>query len=447
MLTLHNYQVAAADHILNNAKSMLAIEMGLGKTASTLSALRVMLDSGEVDRVLVIAPKRVAEHTWPTETKKWGDIVGTFTTVVIAGSPEQRIRNLASAAEVHLIGVDNVLWLVKHYGKAWPYDCVIIDESSLFKDSGSKRFKALKSVTPYIDRCVLLTGTPAPNSLIELWPQIYMLDQGSRLGRTMTAFKDKFFESDYMGWKLTIRPGAEVDIHKRISDLCMSMKAVDYLDMPERIDNVIDVVLPDSIFSKYQQLEKDYLLPLAKGDEITAANAAVLCNKLLQLTQGAPYIDGTDRAYTILHDEKINALREIAETSAGNPILVFYQFKSDLDRLTAAFPKAVNVASPGAIDAWSNGEIQMMLAHPASAGHGLNLQHGGSIVVWFALTWSLELYQQANARLHRQGQTKTVVIHHLVARNTIDEDVMSALRDKATTQDRLINALKRRLTP
>ena len=444
-MRLHEYQVAAADHILNNAKSGLFLDMGLGKTASTLSALRVMLDSGEVDRVLIIAPKRVAEHTWPTESQKWGAVVGQFTSTVIAGSPEQRIRNLASNAELHIIGVDNVLWVVKHFGKAWPYTCVVIDESSMFKDSGSKRFKALKSVTPYIDRCVLLTGTPAPNSLTELWPQIYLLDGGVRLGRTMTSFKDKFFESDFMGWKLTIRPGAENDIHSRVSDICMSMKAEDYLDMPERIDNVIDVVLPDSVFSKYRQLEKDYLLPLSKGDEVTAANAAVLCNKLLQLTQGAPYIDGTDHEYKIMHDEKIIELSAIVDVSGGNPVLVFYQFKSDLDRLTKAFPKAITVAAPGAIDAWNKGDIQMLLAHPASAGHGLNLQSGGSIVVWFALTWSLEQYQQANARLHRQGQTKTVVIHHLVAKGTIDEEVMAALRDKATTQDRLINALKRRI--
>ena len=411
-----------------------------------LSALRVMLDSGEVDRVLVIAPKRVAEHTWPAEASKWGEVVGQFSTTVICGSPEQRIRALHSKTDLHIVGVDNVLWLVKHFGKAWPYTCVVIDESSMFKDSSSKRFKALKSVSPFIERCVLLTGTPAPNSLLELWPQLYLIDAGKRLGRTATAFKQAFFDSDYTGWKLTLRPGAEKIIHQRIADVCMSMKAADYLDMPDRIDNSIDVVLSDADFAKYRKLELEYILPLANNEDVSAANAAVLCNKLLQIAQGAPYIDGTDRAYTVIHDEKINALHEIVDTAAGNPILVFYQFKSDLERLQSAFPKAVLVSDKNAIERWNAGQVEMLLAHPASAGHGLNLQHGGSIVVWFALTWSLELYQQACARLHRQGQTKTVVIHHLIAINTIDQDVMSALRDKATTQDRLINALKGRLT-
>lgn len=345
---------------------------------------------------------------------------------------------------------ENVTWLVDNYFKNWKWDTCVIDELSSFKSSKAKRFRALKKVRPYFKRIVGLTGTPAPNSLIDLWPQVYLLDGGKRLGRTITGYKDQYFYPVQMNghivYKYGLKDGAEEQIHKKISDICISMMAKDHLDIPERIDNIINIKLPDEAVKRYKQLEKDLVIELDEND-ITAANAAVLTNKLLQMSNGAIYSE--DKHVVEIHDEKINKLEEIIDTANGKPVLVFYNFKHDYNRIAKMLDKLKvkyqTLDNSEDIKAWNNGEIEVALLHPASAGHGLNLQYGGNIIVWFGLTWSLELYQQANARLHRQGQKEAVIIHHLVSIGTVDEDVMKALSNKEVNQNTLLEAVKARL--
>lgn len=434
--SLHAYQQRAVEWIVDHPACALILEMGLGKTASTLAAITRLVEEGEVFSVLVVAPKRVAEHTWTEERDKWSPYLPM---TIISGDQKERMRCVMTPTPVHVISRDNVPWLVEQFGKRWPYDMLVIDESSSFKNPQSKRFKALKKVRRHFSRVVLLTGTPSPNSLLELWPQAFLCDGGERLGRSFTAYKQTFFESDYMGWKWELRSGSEKDIHRRLSDIFMSMTAEDYLTLPERIDNVVSVHLSASERKSYEQMKRDMVLP-ADGAMITAANAAVLCGKLLQLASGEIYDE--DRNVICVHDQKIEALKEIVEAAQGRPVLVFYQFQHERDRIIAEISGAQELD----VEAFKRGDQSVAIAHPASAGHGLNLQSGSNEMVWYSVPWSLELYQQACARLHRQGQTKTVVVHHLIAINTIDEDVMRAMRDKATTQDRLINALKGRLT-
>ena len=436
MPSLHDYQRRAVEWVIDRPSAGLILAMGLGKTASVLTAVEQLVASGEVFSVLVVAPKRVAEHTWPQERDKWVPSIGM---TVIAGDQKDRMRCVTQPTPVHVISRDNLCWLVEQYGKKWPYDMLVIDESSSFKNPQSKRFKSLKKVRKEFSRVVILTGTPAPNSLMEIWPQIFCLDGGERLGRTFTAFKQAYFESDYMGWKWTPRKGSEQTIHSRISDICMSMRAEDYLTLPDRIDNVIDVELTTKEMAAYCQLRDDFVLPADPG-LITAANAAVLCGKLQQLATGQIYLE--DREVKTIHTQKLDALSEIIEAAQGRPVLVFYQFQHERDRILAEIKGAEDLD----VVRFMAGKQTIALAHPASAGHGLNLQSGSSEMIWYSLPWSLELYQQANARLHRQGQKNTVVIHHLIVKDTIDEDVMQALKDKATTQDGLINALKRRAT-
>ncbi|WP_422447841.1 SNF2-related protein [Thermoanaerobacterium sp. DL9XJH110] len=442
----HTYQKYAIQRILEQPAVGLFLDMGMGKTVCALTAAAELLhDRFEVTRVLVIAPLRVAEDTWSREAEKW-DHLKYLRIAKVLGSEQQRVAALNSDADIYVINRENVEWLVNYFGKRWPFDMVIIDELSSFKSSKARRFRALRKVRPLIKRIMGLTGTPAPNGLIDLWAQIYLLDQGERLGKTITGYRERYFEPDkrsrtvIYSWKP--KPGAEKAIFEKLSDICVSMRAEDWLEMPERIDRVIPVQLPQEAQEQYKRLERDLLLPFADGD-IVANTAAVLSNKLLQMANGAVYDE--NRGVKVLHNTKLEVLEEIIEAANGKPVLVFYAYRHDLDRLKAYFPKARTLDTAKDINDWNSGKIPILLAHPASAGHGLNLQAGGHIIVWFGLVWSLELYQQANARLCRQGQTHSVIVHHLVAEGTIDEDVMKALSNKVKGQDALLEAVKARI--
>lgn len=420
-----------------------------GKTVSTLTAIDNLIFLGEVSRVLVIAPLRVAEDTWSTEVEKW-DHLKHLRISKILGTKKQREEALNKDADIYVTNRENVDWLVSECFDSWIWDMVIIDELSSFKSSKAKRFRALKKVRPYFKRIVGLTGTPAPNSLIDLWPQIYLLDGGQRLGKTITRFKDRYFNpgrrNGYVVYNWELKQGAEEAIQNKISDICISMKADDYLELPERIDNRVEISLSKKSMEIYKKLEKDLIIEIVEED-ITAANSAVLTNKLLQMANGAIYSESKE--VVNIHDEKLGKLEEIIDTSNGKSVLVFYNFKHDYNRISEMLTKKKltyqTLNNSEDIKKWNNGEIQVALLHPASAGHGLNLQYGGNIIVWFGLTWSLELYQQANARLHRQGQKGIVIIHHLISKGTVDEDVMNALANKEVNQNMLLEAVKARL--
>ncbi|MDA9472657.1 DEAD/DEAH box helicase [Enterococcus sp. 5H] len=421
--------------------------MGLGKTLSSLSAVEELIHTFSiVDKVLVIAPLSVAQNTWDAEIKKW-DHLQHLTYSKVLGTQEQRIEALNTKADIYLINRENVVWLVEHYKKRWPFKTVIIDELSSFKDPKSKRFKALRKVRPLMERVIGLTGTPAPNTLIDLWPQIYLLDRGERLGKTITQYRNKYFrpaqQNGHIVYSWELLPGAEEEIYQKIGDICVSMKAKDHLDLPERINNYVTVNLTPAERTKYKTLERDYVLELTNSD-VVAANAAVLSNKLLQMANGCIY-DEEDQPQ-IIHEAKLDALERIIEEAQGQPILVFYSYKHDLARILKRFKQATALdIKSDHIDQWNDGKIDLLLAHPQSAGHGLNLQKGGHIIVWFGLTWSLEYYQQANARLDRQGQTESVIVHHIVAKDTLDEQVIGALQQKEVNQDALLEAVKARI--
>lgn len=440
----HNYQQFATDFILNQSICCLMLDMGLGKTVITLTALwQLALDSFDVSRVLVIAPKRVAEDTWPKELAKWEHLTG-LTSSLVLGSAAERKAALQKKAFLYIINRENVAWLVKnHY---WDFDMVVIDELSSFKSNKAERFKAMKKVRPMVTRIVGLTGTPAPNTLLDLWPQMYLMDMGQRLGRFIGGFRDRFFLPDKRNREIIYsykpREGAEDAIYALISDICISMKAADYLDMPERIDNRIEVSMSPKERKLYDDFQKDMVLSIG-DEELDAANAAALSNKLLQMANGAVY--GEDKKAIPIHDRKLDALEDLVEAANGKPLLVAYWYKHDLQRIKARFKNARCIDTAKDIDDWNAGKIPLALIHPASAGHGLNLQDGGCTIVWFGLTWSLELYQQLNARLWRQGQKHTVVIHHIVTKGTHDEDVMRALENKDTRQSALIEAVRARI--
>ncbi len=444
-----NYQEYAINHIIDNNAVALFLDMGMGKTVSTLTAIDGLLFLGEIHKVLVIAPLRVAEDTWSTEVEKW-DHLKHLRISKILGTKKEREKALADDADIYVTNRENVDWLVKECFDGWMFDMVVIDELSSFKSSKAKRFRALKKVRPYFKRIVGLTGTPAPNSLIDLWPQLYILDGGQRLGKTISSYREQYFNpgqrNQYVVYNWVLKDGAGEQIKNKIKDICISMSAKDYLELPERIDNTIEIKLPDKALKEYKQLERDLVLELGNND-ITAANAAVLTNKLLQMSNGAIYSENHD--VVEIHEEKLKALFDIVESANGKPVLVLYSFKHDFNRIVK-FLKTKKLTAVGLKDSkdikkWNNGEIPILLVHPASAGHGLNLQYGGNIIVWFGLTWSLELYQQANARLYRQGQEETVIIHHLVSKGTIDEDVMKALGNKEVNQNMLLEAVKARL--
>lgn len=444
----HAYQQYAIQRILDQPAVALFLDMGMGKTICTLTAVsELMYDRFEVTRVLVIAPLRVAEDTWSREAKKW-EHTRHLRIAKVLGTDRQRHNAVQSDADVYVINRENVEWLVSHYGKNWPFDMVVIDELSSFKSSKAKRFRALRKVRPFIRRIVGLTGTPAPNGLIDLWAQIYLLDLGERLGKTITGYRGRYFEpekrdpSRHIVYSWRPKPEAEKAIYRKLSDICISMRAEDWLELPERIDRIVPVRLPPEAWMRYRQLERELLLPLEDGD-VVADTVAALTNKLLQMANGAVY-DEHGKAKE-LHNEKLKALEDVIEAANGKPVLVFYSYRHDRKRLLEWFPEARTLDNTADIEDWNRGRISILLVHPASAGHGLNLQAGGHIIVWFGLTWSLELYQQANARLHRQGQQQSVIVHHLVAEGTIDEDAMNVLGNKAAGQDALLSAVKARI--
>lgn len=444
------YQQYCAARIVADAAVGLFLDMGLGKTVITLDAINTLrYDRWAVQRVLIIAPKKVAEGTWTKEAQKWEHLRHLRISAVL-GSQQKRLRALATLADIYVINRDNVAWLVDYFKNAWPFDMVVLDESSSFKNSQSKRFKALKLVRSRINRLVELTGTPASNGLIDLWAQIFLLDGGARLGRTLGQYRERFFDPDKRSrtqiFSYTPKDGSMEYIQQAIGDICVSMKAEDYLNLPDRMFDDVPVVLDDKARKAYRQLERDLLLELDEG-QITAASAGVLTGKLLQLCNGAVY-DSEKRPLAI-HNCKVEAFLEVLEQLNGQHCLVFYNFQHDRDRLLAALePLGLRVRvyqSTADEDAWNAGEIDVLLAHPASCAYGLNLQNGGHHIVWFGLTWSLEQYEQANKRLHRQGQRHPVIVHHLVVQGGMDEDVIESLRTKGDTQEALMDALKARI--
>jgi SNF2 family DNA or RNA helicase len=440
----HAYQAEAIDRLERFDHYGLFLDMGLGKTIITLTAIQNLIyDLFEVQRVLIIAPRTVAESTWQDEAGKWDHLSLRFSTVL--GTAKQRIAALRMPADCYVINRENVVWLCELFKFRLPFDMVVVDESSSFKSPTAKRFRALRKSLPCFSRVVILTGTPAPNNLVDLWSQIYLLDKGAALGRSVTAYREQYFKPDKMNghivYSYRLRDSrAEQEIYDAIAPEVMSLKAADYLTLPPRIDNVIKISLPDKAVKAYQKMTKELVLGLGSEDEITVANAAALSNKLLQMANGRVYTD--DGNIVDIHSAKIEKLAEIVEQNEGKPILVFYAYKHDLDTLMQRFPSARKLEGADEVSDWNQGKIPMLLAHPASTAYGLNLQSGGHLIVWYGLTWSLELYQQANARLHRQGQEKPVIINHLVSKGTIDEQVMRALRSKAAGQDALMEAVK-----
>lgn len=436
---LHAYQEHAVAHIIEHKRVGLFLDLGIGKTISTLTALVDLIDSFAVNKILIIAPLRVANSVWHTEAKKWAH-TKHLKLSICTGTERQRIAALSTPADIYVINRENTQWLERHY-KKWPFDCVVVDESSSFKNSSSQRFKALKRTLPFTNYMILLTGTPASNGLLDLWSQLYLIDFGQRLGRTKSGFEQRFFESDFMGYSLTPRAGAATNIQNLIADKCISMSADDYLQLPDRIDLIESIVLPPKALKAYKDFERTLFAELPTGENIEAVNAAVLAGKLLQHCNGAIYTD-EHHNWVELHTAKLDALAELLDVNDENT-LVAYNFKHDLARLQAKFPHArVLDKNPQTIVDWNAGKIKLLLAHPASAGHGLNLQGGGALIIWFGLNWSLELYEQFNARLHRQGQSRPVRVIHLVVADCLDERIMSVLADKSKTQKSLLNALK-----
>lgn len=456
----HDYQKFTIDKILECERLFAVLDMGLGKTSCTLTAIEELVnDRYEINKVLVIAPLRVADDTWEAERDKWDHLHGLRMAKMI-GSAKQRVDALKAKADVYTINRENVKWLIDYllqHKMKWPFDMIVVDESSSFKSHTSQRFKALRKVAPLAKRIVLLTGTPDPNGLLDLWSQAFLIDGGIRLGRTLTAYRDQYFTPGRRNgnviyeWKP--REGAKETIFGRLKDVMVSLTAKDHLKMPERIDNFITLKMPSEARAKYDQMEAAAILELEKG-EVVAGNKAAVTNKLLQMANGAVYYEDTTeegvepvKKVEWIHDAKLDALEEIIEDNEGQPVMVFYNYKHDFARLMKRFKDR----NPGTIKDrqdianWNAGKVKLLFAHPASMGHGLNLQGGGNIIVWFGVTNNLEHYLQANARLYRQGQTQTVVINHLLMEDTHDIDVMESLQRKRVSQDELIAAVKARI--
>ena len=447
----HPYQAHCTDQIIKLPALALWLDMGLGKSVITLTAVsQLKYDYLQVRKCLIIAPKKVAEATWQNEAQKW-DHLRHLRIATILGSQQQRLRALASTADVYIINRDNVQWLVDYYQHDWPFDMVVLDESSSFKNWQAKRWKKLKAVRPRISRLLELTGTPSPRDLIDLWAQIYLLDCGERLGKTIGSFRERYFDPDKRNATtiFTYKPknGTEEAVKSLLADICISMKAEDYISLPDMLEDDIPVVLDPAAAKAYGKLEHDLLLPLADGEEIAAPTAATLTNKLLQLCNGAIY--DADHAVHEIHQCKIDAFMELIEQLRGQHALVFYNYQHDRDRILQALTSSgLNVrafSTPADADDWNAGKIDILLAHPASCAYGLNLQQGGHHIIWFGLNWSLELVQQANARLHRQGQQEPVIVHRLVVQGGVDEDVVNALRNKDQVQEKLLQSLKARI--
>lgn len=437
----YDYQDYAINFIKNNLVAAVFLDMGLGKTVIALSAIKDLIKEKKVNRVLVIAPLRVARNTWPSEIEKW-DHLTDLSYSIIVGTEKERKDALKKKADIYIINRENVEWLISKSGFYFDFDMVVVDELSSFKSWSSKRFKALLRVRPRIQRIVGLTGTPSSNGLMDLWAQFRILDLGQRLGKFITEYRNKYFLPDkrnanvIFSWKL--RPFAEESIYERISDITISMKAVDYLKMPDLIFNEVKVELDGKERKVYDQLKQDMIVSV-EDTEIDAVNAATLSNKLLQMANGSIYDE--DKNIINIHDKKLDALEDLIEQANGKPVLVAYWFKHDLDKIKRRFD-AVQISTNFDIQNWNEGKIPLGLIQPQSIGMGINLQTGGSILVWYGLTWSLELYEQTNARLWRQGQKENVVVHHIITKNTIDESVMLALRNKEKVQNALIDAVK-----
>lgn len=451
---LHDYQLKMINWMLTNKKCALWAGVGLGKTVTTLTAIDQLFTKNEIQKVLVIAPLRVAKFVWPKESLAWSHLKN-IKVCVLHGTKSEREKLLDSKATIHIINKEMVQWLVTEMvdRKKWPYDCVVIDEASAFKNPRSKRTKFLKMANHKINRMIQLTGTPASNGLLDVWSQLYLLDNGERLGRTFSLYKHTYFDSDYMGYNWTPKEGAKEQIYQKIADKCLTLNKHDYLNLPKCNKNIINLEMEGTFLEQYRELEREFILVL-QDEAITAQQAGVLSNKLLQFCGGAVYSDGNieDGVYlqniignkntVVVSESKINALKDLIEEFSGDPVLVAYNYKHEVRRLMEAFPNGKVLDTEKDVDDWNEGKIPVMFVHPASAGHGLNLQHGGNNLVWFSLTWDLEAYDQLNGRLDRQGQTKPVFIHHLVFRDSIEERIMERLENKHVTQTDLLNAMK-----
>ena len=441
----HDYQKYATQFILTHPIAAVFLEMGLGKSVITLPALfDLCLDQFLIRKVLVIAPLRVARDTWPSEIKKWDHLQG-LTYSVVVGTEAERKAALMQVADVYIINRENVDWLITKSNIRFDFDMVVIDELSSFKSYQAKRFKSLLKARPYVKRIVGLTGTPSSNGLMDLWAQFRVLDLGERLGRYITHYRNAFFTPDKRNGEVVFsykpRPSAEEEIYKRISDITISMKACNYLTLPECVINEVLVVMDEKEMAIYDRFREDMVAKI-KDKEIDAVNAAVLSGKLLQMANGAVYDEEKNSLH--IHGRKLDALEDLIEGANGKTVLIAYWYQHDAERIKSRF-QVREIKTSKDIEDWNAGKILVAIIHPASAGHGLNLQAGGSTLIWFGLTWSLELYQQTNARLHRQGQKNTVIIHHIIAKGTIDEQVMKALRKKEKTQDALIDAVRANL--
>lgn len=435
----HNYQDHAVNFAIDTKKCALFLDMGLGKTTSSLTIIDDFYNYLFTEKTLIIAPLKVANNVWHKEAKKWKHLKD-LDFAIATGSSKERLAAINSNKQITIINKENVQWLIENC--KWKWDMVVIDESSGFKSPRAKRFRALKTVLKHIKSIILLSGTPSPNGMMDLWSQIYLIDQGQRLGRTISAYKQRFFIPDgYMGYNYKLKPGAEEQIMSLIKDICVTMSAEDYLDLPPSIDVNEFVELPPKALKQYKELEKDFIISLDEDNEIESPSKAALGNKLLQMCNGAVY--DADRNVHEIHNEKIDRMKEIIEDNPGENFLVAYNYQHDLQRLQKAFPEAVKLETSKQEDEWNEGKIRILLAHPASAGHGLNLQYGGNIIIWFGLTWNLEFYQQFNKRLNRQGQKNVVRNIHLIAKGCLDEKVLFfALSGKAKTQQQLIDYLK-----
>ena len=457
------HQAKAIDFLRGHDKAGLMLGMGLGKTVSTLWVIReLMKDEFYINKVLVIAPKNVAENVWKQEVAKWNELQ-ELRVSVISGTQKQRIKALQTPADIYVLGRDNVVWLLEQLKGKWPFDGLVLDELSSFKNPNSKRFKALKKVAPLCKVVWGLTGTPAPNGYLDLWAQIFLLDGGERLGKRIGDYRMRYFSpgahKGHIVYEWRLRMGAKETIDRKLKDLCLSMSAEDWLKLPPVLYNTIPVSMDRKARETYDKLKQEKVIPLlkketgfeqldAQNDEellqmtnaIQGDTAAAIAGKLLQMANGAVYDD--ERNIVPIHEAKLDALAEIVDINPGENLLVFYSYQHDKERILQKFPKAREFDGPAVVEAWNRGEVEMLLCHPASCGHGLNLQHGGHIIVWYGLTWSLELYQQANARLPRPGQTQSVIIHHIVCSDTLDEQVMAVLKQRDETQAGLLNALK-----
>lgn len=441
----HQYQQYAIDFLLQHEQAGLFLDMGLGKTVITLTALKQLKKKGEIDKTLVVAPKIVAENVWKQEPEKW-DHLQDLSFSYILGSPKKREKALKVKADIYVITRDNIAWLVELLRNNWFFDTLVLDELSSFKNHQSKRFKKLKLVRPLVKRVIGLTGTPIPNGYMDLWSEMYLLDMGERLEKYITRYRRKYFYEinrwSFIDYKLM--PGADKIIDKKISDICLSMKAKDYLKLkkPQVID--VKVHLNSKEMKAYKEMEKEAVLAIDE-EVITATSAGIVVNKLLQLANGAVYI-GNQKNYKIIHSRKLEALEELIEQAAGENVIVYYNYQHDKDRILAKFSEARVLKNEKDVEDWNAGKIKILVAHPASTGHGLNLQDGGSIAIWFGLNWSLELYQQANARIYRQGQKNTVRIYRIIAENTIDNRVLDVLNGKNIRQEELLSQLRAELT-